>query len=62
LEFVADHDPGVGTGAAAGLVREHVPPLEGDRPVGEDVAAVRDLIASDRLLDRVEGALDGPLR
>jgi len=62
LEFVADHDPGAGTGAAATLVREHVPPLEGDRPVGEDVAAVRDLIASDRLFDRVGGALDGPLR
>jgi histidine ammonia-lyase len=61
LEFVAEHDPGAGTGAAAELVREHVPPLETDRPVGEDVEAVRNLIASDRLDERVEGALDGEL-
>jgi histidine ammonia-lyase len=62
LEFVADHDPGAGTGAAADLVREVVPPLETDRPVGEDVAAVDDLIASGRLTDRVETAIDGDLQ
>ncbi len=62
LEFVGDHDPGTGTGAAATLVREHVPPLEGDRPVGEDVAAVRELVASGRLLERVEAEIEADLR
>ncbi len=28
LDFVGDHNPGTGTGAAAALVRDHVPPLE----------------------------------
>jgi histidine ammonia-lyase len=62
LEFVGDHDPGAGTGAAADLVREVVPPLEVDRPVGEDVDAVDDLIASGRLADRVGAAIDGTLQ
>jgi histidine ammonia-lyase len=61
LEFVADLDPGAGTGAAARLVREHVPPLEEDRPVGEDVDAVRDLIAGGRLTEHVADAVDGEL-
>lgn len=59
LDFVDDHAPGTGTGAAAALVRDHVPPLETDRPVGEDVDAVQSLIASDRLDERVDRALDG---
>jgi len=62
LEFVADHDPGTGTDAAARLVREHVPPLDGDRQVGEDVERVRKLVTSDRLGEHVENAIDGPLR
>ncbi|MHB9285423.1 histidine ammonia-lyase [Halobacteriales archaeon Cl-PHB] len=62
LDFVDDGlDPGVGTGAAAGVVREHVPHLEDDRPVHEDVTTVRELLTDDRLVDRVETAVEGDL-
>jgi len=61
LEFV-EHEPGTGTGAVAALVREHVPPLDEDRPVGEDVERVRELVTADRLAERVEAAMDGRLR
>ncbi len=62
LEFVGDGlSPGAGTGAAADLVREHVPPLDEDRPVGEDVETARGLLTDGTLETRVEAALDESL-
>jgi histidine ammonia-lyase len=61
MDFVEGLDPGAGTGAAYETVRDRVPFLEEDRPVGSDVEAVRDLIVEDTLLDRVEAAIDGEL-
>lgn len=63
LDFVDDqYAPGVGTVAAYEYVREHIPYLAEDRPVHADVDAVMEIIESDRLLERVEAAIDGPLR
>jgi histidine ammonia-lyase len=61
LDFVGDLRPGTGTGAAAGLVREHVPFLDADRPVAEDVESTKTLLASDALTERVETELGQPL-
>jgi histidine ammonia-lyase len=58
LDFVdEDLEPGNGTKAAASLVREHVPHLAADRPVNDDVSAVKGLIRSDSLFARVEAAV-----
>jgi histidine ammonia-lyase len=63
LDFVDDDlAPGNGTGAAAELVREHVPHLDADRPVAEDVEATRNLVTGDALFERVESAVDDDLR
>lgn len=53
---------GEGTEAAIEAVRERVPPLERDREVSPDVAAVDELIASGDLSEIVEAALGRPLR
>jgi histidine ammonia-lyase len=61
LEFHKPLVPGPGVGAAISLVRSVVPPLEGDRIMTGDLAAVRDLIVSRSLRDAVEnmvGALN----
>jgi histidine ammonia-lyase len=61
-EFVGDGlAPGPGTGAAYEAVREDVPALTEDRVVRHDVQAVRDLVASGELRDRVDSALENPL-
>jgi histidine ammonia-lyase len=62
IEYVDDGlEPGVGTGAAYEAVREVVPPLEGDRPIHEDVERVEALVAGGLLEARVMEALDGDL-
>jgi len=52
---------GVGAGAAYRAVREVVEPLAEDRPLHGDIEAVRRLVASEVLVERVNGALDGEL-
>jgi histidine ammonia-lyase len=61
-EFVDDDlAPGRGSGAAYEAVRERVPPLDGDHPLADEMAAVADLVTSGALEDRVTAALDEPL-
>jgi len=60
-EFVDDLAPGRGSGTAYEAVRERVPPLEADRPLADEMAAVADLVRSGALETRVNEALDEPL-
>ena len=60
LEFHKPLEAGPGVSAAVNLVRSVVPPLEADRIMTGDLAAVRDLIVSRSLRDAVELAV-GPL-
>lgn len=60
IGFHAPLDPGPGTGAAVQAVRAVVPPLDADRIMTGDLAAVRSLIVSGQLRDAVEAAI-GPL-
>jgi histidine ammonia-lyase len=60
LEFHKPLEPGPGVGAAVKLVRSVVPPLDADRIMTGDLAAVRDLISSRSLRDAVESVV-GPL-
>lgn len=53
LEF-HDLEPGEGVKEAFKLVREYIQPLEGDRPLYEDIEMARDLIISRELVDAVE--------
>jgi histidine ammonia-lyase len=57
LEFHKPLEPGPGVGAAVALVRSLVPPLEADRIMTGDLAAVRDLIVSRSLRDAVEAVV-----
>ncbi len=61
LDFHRPLEPGPGVGAAVRLVRSVVPPVDADRVMTGDLAAVRDLIASRSLRDAVEAAV-GELR
>ena len=61
LEFLRPLEPGPGVGAAVAKVRELVHPIETDRIITGDLAAVRDLIVSNALRDAVQGAV-GSLR
>ncbi|MHC3439266.1 histidine ammonia-lyase [Natrialbaceae archaeon A-gly3] len=56
---VDDLSLGVGTSRAHARIRETVPPLEGDRPVYEDVEAVVDLLVDGNLEAAVATAVDG---
>ncbi len=58
--FHAPIAPGPGVGAAVRTVREVVPPLDADRIMTGDLAAVREMIVDGRLREAVEGAV-GPL-
>jgi len=49
--------PGRGTLAAKGIIREHVAFLDIDRPLHSDHNAMKELTASRRILDAVEGAV-----
>lgn len=62
MEFVPDHEPGVGTGTTYTAIRERVPPLETDRPIGEDVDAIFELVINDELAERVESAIEAEVR
>ena len=48
LDLRAPLEPAAGTGAARAVVREISPFLEEDRPLSDEIGAVRDLIASGR--------------
>jgi histidine ammonia-lyase len=45
--------PGEGTARLHALVREHVPPLDDDRPPGPDIEAVKALVAGGELASLV---------
>lgn len=57
LDFHKPLEPGPGVGAAVRTVREVVPPLDADRVMTGDLAAVRELIIDGRLRDAVEIAV-----
>lgn len=60
LDFHAPLEPGPAVGAAVAAVREVVPPLDADRIMTGDLAAVREMIVDGRLreaVERVVGAL-----
>jgi len=57
LEFHKPLEAGPGVGAAVKLVRSVVPPLDADRIMTGDLAAVRDLIVSRSLRDAVEAVV-----
>ena len=62
IEFQLQHGaPGVGTGAAYDLVREHVPPIEGDREYRHDIDRCIELVCGGELVMAVEEAC-GTLR
>jgi histidine ammonia-lyase len=54
LEFLLPLHPGRGIHEAYRVVREKVPPIEGDRGFSEDIKKVHSLIESGELLRRVE--------
>jgi histidine ammonia-lyase len=60
LSFHEPLKPGPGVAAALRAVREVVPPLDADRLMTGDLAAVREMIIDGRLRDAVESAV-GPL-
>ncbi len=60
LDFHHPLQPGPGVGAAVRVVRSVVPPLDADRLMTGDLAAVRELVVSGLLQDAVETAV-GPL-
>lgn len=57
LEFGQGLRPGRGVDAAYRKIREHVPPLEADRPQTPDIEAVARLILKGDILRAVEGAV-----
>ncbi|MFG0251282.1 MAG: histidine ammonia-lyase [Phycisphaerales bacterium JB038] len=61
MEFHEGRKPGKGTGIAYKLIREKVPALVDDRVLYPDIAAIRELIESNAILDAVEAEI-GPLQ
>ncbi|HDH97113.1 MAG TPA: histidine ammonia-lyase, partial [Proteobacteria bacterium] len=61
LEYRKPLKPGRGAYAAYRLIRDHVPPLAGDRELWRDVERIKALIEDGSLLAAVEGEV-GPLR
>ncbi len=57
LDFHRPLEPGPGVAAAAKLVRSVVPPLDADRIMTGDIAAVRQLITGGALRQAVEGVV-----
>ena len=60
LEFGGDLRPGRGVAAARRVIREHVAPLERDRPQTPDIESIAKLILDGDILRAVEDAV-GPL-
>ena len=60
LDFHHPLEPGPGVGAACRVIRDIVPPLETDRVMTGDLAAVREMVINRRLREAVEEAV-GPL-
>jgi histidine ammonia-lyase len=54
LEFLLPLHPGRGIHEAYKVVRQKVPPIEGDRRFSEDIQKIHSLIESGELLGRVE--------
>ncbi len=52
-----DLTPGVGTGAAHKLIRDHVPTLEQDRILYKDMEKIRELVVSGSIVQAVEKAI-----
>ena len=52
---------GTGTDAAYGAIREHVPPLDADRPLHGDIEVAAELVATGRLDAVVGRACDDPI-
>lgn len=59
LDFHRPLEPGPGVAAAVAIVRSVVPPIDADRIMTGDLAAVRDLVVSGALRDAVERAVGG---
>ncbi len=60
MDFYPGKQPGRGTRVAYELIREKVPFMKDDRVMYPDIEAIRQLIASNTILDAVERAI-GPL-
>ncbi|MGD9365613.1 MAG: histidine ammonia-lyase [Desulfobacteraceae bacterium] len=54
LDLFTNRKPGKGTMAAYNTIRRHIPHLETDRVLADDIAGVWDLMQSDALLEAVE--------
>jgi len=61
LEYRKPLKPGKGAYAAYRLIREHIPPLEGDREFWRDIEEIKALIEDGSLLAAVESEI-GPLK
>ena len=61
FEFHKGKRPGRGTAVAYDLIRTKVPPLVDDRVLYPDIEAIRQLVASNAILDAVEAEI-GPLQ
>ncbi len=63
LDFLApERSPGTGTAAAHECIRDHVPHLETDRPIHEDIDTITDLLKTNKLVERVDAVLEEPLQ
>ncbi|MCH7472721.1 histidine ammonia-lyase [bacterium] len=54
MDFRKPLMPGVGTGAAYGAIRQHVPFMEDDRPLVYDIEKITELVTSGAILEAVE--------
>jgi histidine ammonia-lyase len=57
LDLFTNLKPGRGTMAAYQAIRRAIPHLESDRILAEDIATMRELIRSNRILDAVEAGI-----
>lgn len=61
LDFIEDRTPGDGTCAAHQTIRDHVPHLDEDRPIHQDIESMVTLLRSGTLLETVETAVEDTL-
>ena len=57
MDLFTNLKSGTGSMAAYNVIRDAAPHLENDRILAQDIAAIRELIQSDRILDAVEAAV-----